>query len=153
MNNINNQKVLKGNIVSSVKGSIMVVNDSVLETYYAFTILKKTGIEANVLARKSAWEALEFLQQEYVKGQTLPRLIILDMQMPELNGMDFLQAFQHMPHLIRSWCRIVVVNGSEEKMLHDTVMQFPQVIYYLTGPLTFDSVDKVVPILINCYGM
>lgn len=150
--NSTHQKVWSGNIATSVKGSIMVVNDSVLETYHTFTILKKTGVEANVLSRKSAWEALEFLQQEYAKGNALPRLIVLDMNMPELNGMDFLEAFQHLPQLIKNWCTIIVVNASEEKTLFDEVMRHQQVKYYLTGPLTFDSIDKVVPILLNMYS-
>jgi CheY-like chemotaxis protein len=147
MNRVKNMPVIHS-ALRSVHGSVMVVNDSVLETYHTFTILKKTGVEGVVLSRTSAWDALEFLQQEYVKGAALPRLIILDMQMPELSGIDFLQAFQHLPALIRSWCSIMIVNGSEEKQVHDYVASFPQVVYYLTGPLSFDSIDKLIPSVI-----
>ena len=129
--------------MQKTNGSVMVVNDSILETHHALTILKKNGILGDVLTKHSAWEALEFLQQEYVKGAALPRLIILDMNMPELSGIDFLQAFQHLPELICNWVSIVVVNASEQKDVHDYVIQFPQIIYYHTAPLSFDSLEKI----------
>jgi CheY-like chemotaxis protein len=149
-NKTKNKKELLDSISHSpVEGAVMVVNDSVIETYYTLKVLEKAGVSGNVLSCKAAWEGLEFLQKQYVKGRALPKVIILDMRMPELNGVDFLEAFQHMPVLIRDYCKIVVTNGSENQNHHDTVMKFPQVVYYLTGTLSFEMIDKLVPSLIN----
>ncbi|MEP7264994.1 MAG: hypothetical protein ABI772_10875 [Bacteroidota bacterium] len=130
-------------------GSVMIINDSVLETHYLLSFINKCGIEGKILTQKSAWVALEYLQQEYKAGKSLPKLIILDMQMPELNGCDFLEAFQEVPELIKNYCSIVVINAGEEKCYHDKIMQFPQVKYYLTDTLSLEVIERMIPILIN----
>lgn len=130
-------------------GSVMIINDSVLETHYLLSFIGKCGVEGKIIIQKSAWAALEYLQQEYKAGMSLPKLIILDMQMPDLNGYDFLEAFQEVPELIKNYCSIVVINAGEEKCYHDKIMQFPQVKYYLTDSLSLEAIEKMIPILIN----
>ncbi|MBX2823372.1 MAG: response regulator [Gammaproteobacteria bacterium] len=74
---------------ASGPGNILVVDDSVTMRSYAGRMLKQQGCE--VTFARDGLEALDSL------AENLPDLILLDVEMPRMNGFDFLTAIRSEP--------------------------------------------------------
>ena len=80
-------------------------------------------------------EALDYLALNANVPEALPSLIFLDLDMPVMNGFDFLQQFKEYAEEVKQGCRIVVITASDviadiEKMKSD-----PHVIKLIAKPL------------------
>jgi CheY-like chemotaxis protein len=75
--------------------SILLIEDDTIERMKFNRTIKKPGFNHNVIEAKNGEEALEFLN----KKKNLPDIIILDLNMPRLNGIEFLKILKSDPVL------------------------------------------------------
>ena len=72
---------------------ILVVDDSLLERKLLIGVLKKAGIEQEILQAVDGEEAVQILGVNYKDIG----LILLDWQMPKMTGIDFMKAVTKVP--------------------------------------------------------
>jgi CheY-like chemotaxis protein len=59
-------------------------------------------------------DALKMLDRAVAsKPELLPSVIFLDLNMPLLNGWDFLYAYEQLPEFVRNHCSLYVLSGTE----------------------------------------
>lgn len=79
--------------------TVLIIDDDELDRYLLSRDLSKTGIDARVFECSDGADALEFFG-DYEKNKELhgddfpPVLIFLDINMPRVNGFEFLQHFE-----------------------------------------------------------
>ncbi len=93
--------------------AVLIIDDDDVDTFINQKILANANFSANTYAKNSVTTALSLLRS--MPEADLPDLILLDINMPILNGFDFLNAFNTLHHTITSRCRIVVLSSS----MHD----------------------------------
>jgi CheY-like chemotaxis protein len=125
---------------------VMVVDDNEPDLYIAEVLMDMTGFAEKVVCVSSAKGALAYLKPLYENPDELPHFIFLDINMPEMNGFDFLKEYQHLPENIRKNCIIMMLTTSLDE--HDRVKaesnQFVR--KFLNKPLDKDK-------LAECIGM
>lgn len=67
--------------------NILFIEDDVIETMKLQRTIAKLQLEHNIREAKNGEEALKFLRG----GTTLPDIILLDLNMPRMNGLEFLK--------------------------------------------------------------
>lgn len=67
--------------------SILFIEDDVIETMKMNRTLSKLGLVHDIQEAKNGEEALEIL----MKKENLPDIILLDLNMPKVNGLEFLK--------------------------------------------------------------
>lgn len=72
---------------------IMLIDNNPDDNFYHTRIIQKTDPSVFVLVMASATEALAYLESADLQ-KTKPDLIFLDINMPGMNGWDFMQRFQ-----------------------------------------------------------
>jgi CheY-like chemotaxis protein len=70
---------------------ILIIDDDPINNLICEKILQLKGISSNSFSFTSATEALEFLEQQV--GE-MPSAILLDLNLPELDGWQFLEKFK-----------------------------------------------------------
>jgi CheY-like chemotaxis protein len=73
--------------------SILLVDDDYVNNFVTERLLKKSDIAKEIKAVRNGEEALTFLSEEI---NYTPDLILLDINMPEMDGINFLKNFRKM---------------------------------------------------------
>ena len=89
---------------------ILVVDDSVLERKLLMGVLKKNGIENDILQAVDGEEAIQVLGNNYKDIC----LILLDWQMPKMSGIDFMKAVSKVPAVAYIPIVMVTASGSDD---------------------------------------
>lgn len=75
--------------------SILLVDDDTTNNFLNELLLKRLNVAGSILVAENGTQALDLLTQ--AAGSDAPALILLDVNMPGLNGIQFLEAYQQLP--------------------------------------------------------
>ncbi|MEO9967830.1 MAG: response regulator [Reichenbachiella sp.] len=122
---------------------ILLVEDDKVDQMTVKRVLKHLNSENPLVIRQNGLEALEYLQD--VDNQ-LPGLILLDLNMPKMNGIEFLKEIKHNDTL--KLIPIVVMTTSKQEQ--DRLDSFGQnVAGYMVKPVDYAQFLNVMETIYN----
>ena len=129
----------------AVLTSILLVDDDSTTNFLNKLLLTRLGVAEQVLVAENGEQALRTLDQtcRAPVSPTCPRLILLDMNMPVLNGLAFLEAYEQMPLAHRSAIVIVMLTTSLQPVDLAKAQQLP-IAGFLNKPLTKEKVAALL---------
>jgi len=86
-------------------GKILLIDDNNATNYYNSHFLAKNGFKGEVRIATNGKKGLQLLDD------WLPDLIFLDINMPVMNGLEFLERFEKLPIQLQEEVTIVVMIG------------------------------------------
>jgi CheY-like chemotaxis protein len=123
--------------------NLLLIDDSDVDNYVTEQLLKRTKIAEHLTIKLSADEALKYLHGLTKNNLSFPEIILLDINMPEMNGFEFLQHFSHFPRpAIASSCIIMLTSSNDpEDMKRAKDSEF--VMDYFVKPLSHAHLKKM----------
>lgn len=109
---------------------VLIVEDDQLISFLQKTLLRKNKITDNPLEFGNGKKALDFLLSECTSNKYL---ILLDLNMPEMNGWEFLDKLQKLDIALST--KVVVVTSSTDLNDRNKAKMYPVVSGYLEKPL------------------
>ena len=79
----------------SLPNNILLIDDDKINNFLNEKLLRKVGTFDNISIFLDGESALHFLQKEAAKGNESPELIFVDINMPIMNGIEFLENYHH----------------------------------------------------------
>ena len=76
-------------------------------------------------------------------ASAIPELIFLDLNMPEMDGFDFLESFKDFPAAVKDKTKVVVVTSSSSHADKERALSFEPVIHFLSKPLSDKDLDQI----------
>ncbi|KTC81226.1 two component response regulator [Legionella cherrii] len=73
---------------------ILVVDDDEIDRIYVERELGKLNMPLTLQIARNGIEALDILTKDDTETPVLPTIIVLDLMMPKMNGLEFLQSFR-----------------------------------------------------------
>lgn len=126
----------------SNKLNFIVIDDSKLDCFIAEKIIKNTGRSEVCNVFQQATEALA-----YIKGATsnnLKTIVFVDIQMPVMNGFEFVEAFEGLPESQKELYNIYMLSSSINENDIAKVKGYSSVKHFLNKPLTNDTIRAVL---------
>lgn len=117
----------------------LLIDDSDIDLFIQRRFLEVYNFSHQLVSYKSATEALNWLKN--INGQEPPEVIFLDLNMPEVDGFDFLNSFNSLPEKIRNTSRIVVLTSSNSSQDRDLAFENKNVIQFITKPLKQSDIE------------
>lgn len=79
--------------MSSLPNSIMLIDDDKINNFLNERLLKKVGAFDKINIFQDGEAALDFLKKELDQGKDCPELMFIDINMPMVNGIEFLETY------------------------------------------------------------
>jgi two-component system, chemotaxis family, chemotaxis protein CheY len=121
------------------KGKILVVDDSDLERELLIEVLKGAGVANEFLQAKTGDDAIQMLGTRYKDIG----LILLDWQMPQMSGMEFMEAVVKVPAVRDKAIIMVSASGTEENKRKAREVN-PNLAGYIVKPYTPESLLEAI---------
>lgn len=122
---------------------ILLVDDSEITNRVHTLMFRKAGYDVQIETASDGLEALELLRAGLEQGRPCPDVLLLDLNMPRMNGFEFLDAYQAVPEPLRATIVLVMVTSSLLPRDKERAERNPYVRAFKIKPLDVDGVHEI----------
>lgn len=123
---------------------VILIDDNDIDLLLHERLISLQQLSRTVLSFSNANKALEFLSSNISLPHIPPTVILLDIQMPEMDGFEFLRSFDTYPQKIKSQCSIIMVSSSLDFGDISRTNANPLVVRLLKKPLQSKELKEVI---------
>jgi len=121
----------------------IVIDDSQLDCFIAEKIIQNTGTYSSIKSYTQATDALESIKSSGVKNDAIT-IIVLDIQMPLMNGFQFVEAFEQLPKEIQSGYAIFLFSSSINENDKNRMENYPSIKRFYGKPISKETVARMI---------
>lgn len=118
-----------------------IIDDDEVSLFLTSILLESGSYVRHVESFASAAQALQMLDQE--SAQSLPDVIFLDLNMPEISGWEFLDILSQQEQKYLNKCRVFILSSSVDTTEKEKAKDYKLVTAFLHKPLDEDELTQV----------
>ena len=123
---------------------IMLVDDNEDDNFFHEREIKKVGLTTVIVAKNTGMDALEYLKSKQGQENHHPDLIFLDINMPGMNGWDFLEQYNLLDKEVQSHAIIIMLTTCENPDNIKRTKSWSFVSDYIVKPLTKEIMEDII---------
>jgi len=126
--------------------TVMLIDDNEIDNLINQKMIEAASITQNIYTHTGAKSAIEFLKNMErldVAEKVLPDIIFLDIDMPLMDGFQFLDEFEKLTNVVKKKCKIVMLTSSINPQDFSRSKRYDNVKLYINKPLSHDSIIKL----------
>ncbi|RYD54719.1 MAG: response regulator [Sphingobacteriales bacterium] len=124
------------------KTNFIVIDDSKLDCFIAEKIIQTSGKSETIKTFLQASEALDYIKDKSASPDD-HTILFVDIQMPVMNGFEFVEAFDSLPADRKSAYTIYMLSSSINENDIAKVRSLAAVKQFINKPLTVDAVKQI----------
>lgn len=123
----------------------MLIDDNPHDNFFHDRVIRLNNFSDTVIIKTNAKDALEYLKSnEFEKDKASIDLIFLDINMPGMNGWDFLEEYNLLNKDAQSRLMVVMLTTSENPEDYAQSKKWNFVTDYKTKPLTKEMMTEIL---------
>ena len=124
---------------------IFIVYDDSIHRLLMSKLFARQGKEYKLDFFENGQKALTALESAIASpSHTIPDIILLDIEMPVMNGWQFMNEYQLLPPEIKDRISVYMVSSSFTDEDQERVKSYPEIVDYIVKPL---RIEKIVELM------
>lgn len=126
--------------------NLLIIDDDAICSFVNTRVAQTSGVFRNIHAVHNGQDALEFLQLAESGEVPSPHVILLDLNMPLIDGFDFIKAFNDLSLPAKERIAIVVLTSSDDSKDLERAYALG-ISHYMQKPLTVNELQATIFLL------
>lgn len=122
----------------------IVIDDNKLDCFIAEKMILNTGMSKKISLFFDGREALQFIRNEEQPPNGHKVIIMVDIQMPLINGFEFVEQFETLPREIQDNYVIFMLSSSNNENDLNRLRNYRSVKHLFNKPLTRKSLSQLI---------
>jgi CheY-like chemotaxis protein len=115
---------------------ILIIDDDPLQNKITQKIISNSGIEANIVSYTNPIKALKDIVEACTTKCYVPDVILLDLQMPNLTGWQFMENLSHVRNFNEIKTKVYIVSSSVRIPSSNKIVKYPFLSYLFPKPFS-----------------
>lgn len=128
---------------------VALIDDDEIFKFIGSKIIESTNLVNRIKTFSNGEEAIKFLKSNSKSPDLLPEIILLDLNMPIMDGFEFLKKYIMLEPKLGKKITIYVVSSSISPTDIARINQIQAVTDYIVKPITKEKFEKIVRVLIK----
>lgn len=124
--------------------TIYLIDDDAIQLKVSSKMIERLIPVENILPFSGADAAMHYISQHIEEPDLLPDIILLDLNMPEMSGWDFLEVFEKIRPSIPKDVHVHILSSSEDEKDVEKSRHYASVQGYLVKPLTGEKILSLI---------
>tara|TARA_B100001059_G_C17773443_1_gene549850 strand:- start:917 stop:1375 length:459 start_codon:yes stop_codon:yes gene_type:complete len=126
----------------------MLIDDNKVDLFVSQKVIEKTSMNFNIRSFISSSSALNFLKildgELSYPTMSIPDIILLDINMPEMNGFQFLSEFKKLKNNKFNNVKIYMLSSSTNFQDIIKIKDESQILGFINKPLTVENLNQIL---------
>ena len=122
---------------------VCLIDDDHIFVYGAKRLMREFDFFEDLTVFSNGQDALYHFEAQSDSPDTLPSVIFLDLNMPVMNGWEFLEAFLNLPGITTHGIAIYIMSSSVDPRDLEKIQSHPYIKNYILKPLTTEDLENL----------
>ncbi len=124
---------------------VMLIDDNEIDNLINAHVISKHNIAKNIIVQNSAKNALIYLSKININNTNviIPDVIMLDINMPLMNGFDFLMEFEKFDEMFIRKIKVIMLTSSVDPYDIRKSKEFKSVHFFISKPLSIEHLYTI----------
>ena len=130
--------------MNNSKPQVLLIDDDQVYLFAATKTIEATGLAGNVEVCTNGLDALEYLKNLIKSSGKLPDVIFIDINMPVMDGWEFLEEYKTLSTRINDNIKIYILSSSVDKNDIMRSKEYSSVIEYVVKPVYKEKFSEIL---------
>lgn len=123
---------------------ILLIDDDFGTNLFHKIIIEEGDYASKIIVKNNGEEAIDYLKKPYDDENPRPNLIFLDINMPRMNGWEFLEEYQNLTLKQQADNIIIMLSTSSNPDDFERANKNPYIKEYRSKPLSEEMLEEVI---------